>query len=189
MFATSIRRFHHFSQLLADFSSLPFLDQNNLLKGGILEMSILRLSLIFDPINNCWPDTKLPLYIKSPVLYLSDISQLTSPFLYQMNLDFIRWMQQTGVDEPTVMMLVLIVLFTPERAGIIWKEGVEKCQSHYTTLMERYMKWRHGPDYYKPLFGKLLTKLSDLRELSDSYNSQNLRLGNYRIFLLKITLV
>lgn len=184
MFGTFISRFHHFCQLLADFLSLPFQDQNILLRDGILEMSLLRVALVFDPVNNCWPNRNLPMYRDSPVLYLSDISRLTSPRLHQKNVDFIYWIRQTGVDEPTVMLLTMVVLFTPERAGISRKKSVEKFQLHYTTLMQHYMKWRFGPDKCKSLFSKLLTKLSDLRELRDSYDSQNLQLGNTFFYCL-----
>jgi hypothetical protein len=44
-------------------------------------------------------------------------------------------------------------------------------------LLERYMGWRFGTTRSKYMFGKLLTKLSDLRELSDTHNRHNLQLG------------
>lgn len=178
MLGTFISRLQYYSQLMADFSSLPFQDQNILLRDGIMEMFLLRVAFVFDPTKNCWPNKNLPMYRNSPVLYLSDIKQLTSPRLHQMNVDFIYWIQQVGVDEPTVMLLIMIVLFTPDRVGVSRKTTVEKFQLHYITLLDHYMKWRFGPDRYKSLFGKLLIKLSDLRELSDSYDSQNLLLSN-----------
>jgi hypothetical protein len=82
-----------------------------------------------------------------------------------------------GVDEPTIMLLILIVLFTPERAGLLRTRWIEKYQAYYTSLLERYMGWRFGTTRSKYMFGKLLTKLSDLRELSDTHNRHNLQLG------------
>lgn len=170
MFGTAAQRFYYFSQLLADFLSLPIQDQDILLRDGVLEMCILRLALVYHPINNCWPNKNSPLNQDSPALHQSDMEQLATSHLHRMNANFINWVKQVDIDEPTVMLLIMVVLFTPERNGIIWKEGVEKCQLHYTSLMQRYMKWRYGPDGYKLLFGKLLTKLSDLRELGESHN-------------------
>lgn len=97
-----------------------------------------------------------------------------------MHMEFIGFIQQLGVDEPTIMLLILIVLFT-ERPGLLRPNWVEKYQAYYTSLLERYMGWRFGPSRAKHMFSKLLTKLSDLRELSDIHNQRNMRLGNDEI--------
>jgi hypothetical protein len=94
-------------------------------------------------------------------------------------MEFINTIQQMGVDEPTIMLLILIVLFTPERAGLVRIRWIEKYQAYYTSLLERYMGWRFGANRSKYMFGKLLTKLSDLRELSDTHNRHNLQLGTF----------
>ena len=177
MFGTLIRRFAFYARLMADFSSLPFQDQSILLKGGVLEMCLLRGALVFDPQTNCWPNANMSMYKDAPVLKLDNIGHLTSTRLFQMHLDFISCIQQMSVDEPTIMLLVLIVLFTPERAGLIHSEWIEKYQAYYTSLLEHYLNWRFGPVKAKFMFGKMLTKLSDLRELSDTHNHYNLRLG------------
>lgn len=161
----------------------------------MLEMCVLRSALIYDPLNNCWPNTNMSMYKDAPVLKLDDIGYLTSHQVFQMHMEFIKCIQQMGLDEPTIMLLVLIVLFTPERDGLIRVECVEKCQTYYTSLLERYMSWRFGTTRSISMFGKLLTKLSDLRELSDTHNRQNVRLGIYlhldflRIFHLSIGII
>jgi len=82
-----------------------------------------------------------------------------------------------NVDEPIIMLLSLIVLFTPERKDLVYTKWIERYQAHYTYLLKRYMKWRFGMIKSSYVFGKLLTKLSDLRELSDTHNQNNLHLG------------
>ena len=178
MFGTLIRRFAFYSRLMADFSSLPFADQKNLLKGGVIEMCVLRGALVFDPVNNRWPNTNMSMYKDAPSLKLGNVTHLTSNRVFQMHMEFINCIQQMGVDEPTIMLLVLIVLFTPERAGLIRIEWIESFQSYYISLLERYMNWRFGLPRSKFMFSKLLTKLSDLREFSDTHNRQNIQLGN-----------
>ncbi len=177
MFGTLISRFGFYSRLMPDFSSLPFPDQSNLLKSGVLEMCVLRGALTFDPLNNRWPNTNMSMYKDAPSLKLGNITHLTSNRVFQMHMDFISCIQQMGVDEPTIMLLVLIVLFTPERTGLIRPKWVETYQAYYISLLERYMGWRFGLPRSKLMFCKLLTKLSDLRELSESHNGQNLKLG------------
>ena len=159
-----------------NFSSLTLQDQSSLLTGGVLEMCILRSAFKYDPLNNCWPNANMSMYKDTPVIKLDDIRHLTSNKVFQMHLDFVKGIQRTGLDEPTVLLLTLIVLFTPERDGLIQIESVEKYQSHYTSLLERYLSWRFGPRSIL-IFGKLLTKLSDLRELGDTHNRQNVQLG------------
>ena len=178
MFGTLIRRFAFYSRLMADFSSLPFADQRNLLKGGVLEMCVLRGALVFDPVNNCWPNTNNSMHKDTPTISLGSIAHLTSNRVFKMHMEFINCIQQMGVDEPTIMLFVLIVLFTPERAGLIRIEWIESFQAYYISLLERYMNWRFGLPRSKFMFSKLLTKLSDLREFSDTHNSENIQLGN-----------
>lgn len=180
MFGTLIRRFAYYARLMADFSGLPFTDQSILLKGSALEMCLLRSALSFDQHANRWPNVNMAMYRNSPTLKLENVSQLTSSRLFQMHVDFISSVQQMGVDEPTIMLLVLIVLFTPERGGLECGEWIERCQSHYTSLLEHYMNWRFGPVRSRGMFSKILTKLSDLRELADTHNHHNLRLGMTR---------
>ena len=177
MFGTLIRRFACYARMMPDFAGLPFHDQSVLLKGGVLEMCLLRGALVFDPVSNRWPDVNMSLYKDAPVLKLDDIGHLTSTRLFQMHLDFIACIKAMNVDEPTIMLLILIVLYTPERPGLEHAEWVEKYQSYYTSLLEHYMNWRYGLAKAKFMFGKLLTRLSDLRELSDTHNHHNLRLG------------
>ncbi|KAK4018467.1 hypothetical protein OUZ56_000518 [Daphnia magna] len=181
MFGTLIRRFAFYARLMADFSSLPFPDQSCLLKGGVLEMCVLRGALVYDPLKNRWPNANMSMYKDAPTLKLDNIGHLTSSRIFQMHMEFINTIQQMGVDEPTIMLLILIVLFTPERAGLVRTRWIEKYQAYYTSLLERYMGWRFGTHRSKFMFGKLLTKLSDLRELSDTHNRHNLQLGNDEI--------
>lgn len=178
MFGTLIRRYAYYARLMPDFASLPFNDQSILLKGGVLEMCLLRGVLVFDPVNNHWPNVNMAMYKNAPVLKLDNIVHLTSNKLFQMHMDFIKCVKQMNVDEPIIMLLILIVLFTPERTGLQCSDWVDRYQGHYTTLLEHYINWRFGMRKAQAMFSKLLTKLSDLRELSDFHNHHNLRLGN-----------
>ena len=191
MIGTLIRRFAFYSRLMADFSSLPFADQRNLLKGGVLEMCVLRGALVFDPVNNCWPNTNNSMHKDTPTISLGSIAHLTSNRVFKMHMEFINCIQQMGVDEPTIMLFVLIVLFTPERAGLIRIEWIESFQAYYISLLERYMNWRFGLPRSKLMFNKLLVKLGDLRKLCSSHNRHNLQLGNttgsFALFFFKLT--
>ena len=180
MFGTLIRRFAFYSRMIPAFAALPFQDQSSLLKGSVLEMCLLRGALCFDATHNCWPNFNVDLYKNAPRLKLENIYHITSSRLFQMHMEFIACVQQMNVDEPTIMLVILLVLFMPERAGVTNTHLIGQAQEHYTALLQRYLNWRYGRAKAPLLFSRLLTKLSDLRELSDTHNHYNLRLGNHR---------
>ena len=172
MYGVICRRFSFFAHLLTEFSNLDTDDQTILLKNGMVEMAILRGAMVFDSKRNCWPSAKIPMYKEMrPILHLHDVAKITSPDVFRKHVDFIESIQKLEIDEPVIMLLVLIVLFNPERINLKKPELIEITQSHYTTLLEQYVQWRYGSKRIH-MFGKLMTKLCDLRELSDSYGRQ-----------------
>ena len=165
---------------MRDFAGLPSQDQKILLKEGVLEMCLLRGALAFDPVNHRWPNTDMSIYKNAPVLNLNDVTRMVSSDVIEKHIEFIQFVQKLGVDEAIVMLLTLIVLFT-SRPGISCPSVVENRQMHYTTLLKHYAEWRFGPEQSRKLFNKLLTKLSDLRELSESHNQRSLHFGTSSI--------
>ena len=173
---------------MADFVNLSPNDQGILLKGSVLEMCVLRGALTYDPLNNRWPNVNMSLYKDAPTLKLGNIGHMTSSHIFQKHMEFVGCVQAMGVDEPTIMLLCMVVLYTPDRVGLIQSEWVEKCQMHYTTLLEHYLNWRFGLRKSRGMFGKLLTKLSDLRELSDSHTHKHVHLCTYFIYFIAFSL-
>ena len=139
----------------------------NLLRHGILEMSLLRLTLDFDPASSSW----------STGFHLDDFTRLTSSVAWQMTVEFIISLLKLGVDELTIMLLSLIVHFTPDKSNLIRKQVIEKYQIHFALLLQRYSVWRNGRHQSRLMYGKYLTKLNDLRELSELSDLQHLQDG------------
>lgn len=180
---TVCRRFSFYANLITEFTNLDIEDKTILLKRGMLEMAILRGSMVFDPVKKCWPSAKLPMYRETgPLLYLDDVARLTPENVSKKHVEFINFIQEMEFDEPVIILLILIVLFNPERLNLKKADFIEKTQFYYTTLLEDYVKWRYDANRSQ-MFGKLLTKLCDLRELSDSYDFY-LKLG--KIFIISL---
>lgn len=148
-------------------------------------MCLLRGALAFDPVKNCWPNTDMSVYKDSPVLKVEDVTKMVSSAVIEKHIEFIHFVQRLGVDEATIMLLVLVVLFT-SRPSLSRPDLVENRQIYYSSLLKRYVDWRFGADHSQNLFNKLLTKLSDLRELSESHNRQTLHFGNEFLDLSQI---
>ncbi|CAG7721516.1 unnamed protein product [Allacma fusca] len=182
MFTTILRRIVYFHKNLADFSQLSQEDQSTLLRQGVLEMCMLRSALTYDFKNNRWPmqTGNMEFLRNCPVLRVEDMKKLVSPDLYDMQMRFISGIQELLADEPIVTLLTLIVLFSPDRTGLLNQKAVGIVQDKYLRHLENYTLWRFGPHGSK-MYPKFLTKLSDLRQLTDSHNEYNLRLAQREV--------
>ncbi|KAK4300636.1 hypothetical protein Pmani_027168 [Petrolisthes manimaculis] len=181
MFTTIIKRFAYFARLFPAFLDFTSHDQETLLRTGILEMSLIRGVQTFDTSNNRWPDSSHLLYHSAPTLKAEDMKKLVSCELYETYMKFIHSLNKLGVDEPVMMMLLLIVLFTSDRPGLKDTAAVQIKQDHYLLLLRKYLGWRHGPHNARLLYPRLLLKLTDLRELNDQHNNYNLKLAKREI--------
>ncbi|XP_076333593.1 thyroid hormone receptor beta-like isoform X1 [Tachypleus tridentatus] len=176
MFFTVIKQFSHFAQNLECFSYIPQRDQEVLLRSGVMEMCFLRGAYVFDEKRGCWPERKKILYKDAPSLKAEDIKKLVSPALYEKHMKFIAGIKELDPDEPTVMLLLVIVLLSPDRSNLVNVDLVTNQQEKYYILLKNYMLWRYGPDHTAALYPKLFLKLPDLRELNDAHTDYHLKL-------------
>jgi hypothetical protein len=66
------------------------------------------------------------------------MEKLVSKDLYEMHMNFITGIQELGADEATIQLLLLIVLFYPERAAIDAHEYIGSVQDKYLILLNKY---------------------------------------------------
>lgn len=144
MFTTGIRRWATFARSLAEFNGLCREDQATILKAAIMQLSILRAVASFRIDDKEWR-VSTPVDEFTPSLTLEDVQRLLSPQLAEMHLTFITSMHKLRVDEPTIMLLSLITLFTPDRGDIVDREPIAKTQDEYILLLKRYCVWKYGP--------------------------------------------
>lgn len=124
MFSTIVKRMFIYARKLPGFSEIPVADQGLLLRGGILEMCLLRGAMVFDSRSGRWPNTNLTMYRNCPTLKVEHMKPLVSPKLFELHMDFIRGVQELKPDESTVMLLSAIVLICPDRRGLTSPEKV-----------------------------------------------------------------
>lgn len=98
-------------------------------------MSLIRGVQSFDTDNNRWPNTKEQIYKDAPTLRVEDMKKLVSCELYDMHMKFIFSMKDLNVDEPVMMLLLLIVLFTSDRPGLQETARIQARQDHYLQLI------------------------------------------------------
>ena len=110
-----------------------------------MQLSILRAVASFRMSEKEWR-INTPVNEFTPTLSLEDVQRLLSPQLAEMHLTFISSMHKLQVDEPTIMLLSLITLFTPERADLVDRQSISRAQEEYILLLERYCNWKYGTD-------------------------------------------
>ncbi|XP_055946226.1 thyroid hormone receptor beta-like isoform X2 [Argiope bruennichi] len=181
MFFTAVKQFTNFSQKLDAFSKIQQHDKEILLRTGVLELCFIRGAYIYDDKLARWPHTGKPMYRDSPTLDADDIKKLVSAELFEKHMEFIRSIKDLHLDEATVMLLLVIVLMSPDRPGLENEVLVAKEQEKFYILMRKYMNWRYGEENNATLYPKVLLRLPDLRELNDNHTDYNLRLASEEI--------
>ena len=145
MFTTGIRRWAAFARTLDEFSSLGRQDQAAILQAAVMQLSILRAVASFRIEDKEWR-INTPVNEFTPSLSLQDVQRLLSPQLAEMHLTFISSMQKLQTDEPTIMLLSLITLFTPDRGELVARQAIAQAQDKFIFLLERYCAWKYGPN-------------------------------------------
>ena len=123
------------------FRSLPQLEQIQLLKGASIELLILRSVLTFDPDKQQFLDIT-----DKPDVHAMNVDQLRNAEigtgLFEAHMAFVRsFAIDLRADETTLVLLLVISLFSPDRAT---EEGKKwSCQFYYNFMhanLNMYLK-------------------------------------------------
>lgn len=83
------------------------------------------------------------------------------------------------IDETTLILLIPLILFSPDRLGLKNRQHICSIQSNYSFLLKKYVYSRYGnlknDEYYYrdpiQLFNRLLLVLVELRSLQEMHSS------------------
>jgi len=90
------------------------------------------------------------------------------------------------VDETMLVLLLVISLFSPDRASDEGRAEVTRQQEHYTALLQHYLASQLTPAAARILFPRLLLKLTEIRSLSEEHSQVLLRVNTTSIQPLMI---
>lgn len=163
-------------QLVA-FRALPQAEQIQLLKGGSIELLILRSVLTYDPDKQQFLDPT-----DSPETRAMKVDQLrsaeTGTELFEAHMTFVRSIAvDLNADETTMVLLLVITLFSPDRASDEGRPAVTRQQERYTALLQHYLASRMSSLSARALFPRLLLKLTEIRSLSEAHSQILLRVN------------
>lgn len=168
------------------FRALQQSEQILLLKGGSIELLILRSVLTFDPDKQQFLDPT-----DSPETRAMKVDQLQSAVsgtgVFDAHMAFVRSIAvDLQADETMLVLLLVISLFSPDRASDEGRAEVTRQQEHYTSLLQHYLLSQLPPATARVLFPRLLLKLTEIRSLSEEHSQVLLRVNTNSIQPLMI---
>ena len=201
----SVRRVVDMAKKLKGFKALSQTDQIGLLKGGSIELLILRSVISFDRENNRFLDQfdkdtcamspdQLRVGIEKPFHPTpssgSPLSGPMNPFgmtsemiggssdLFDEHMRFVKSLAiDLKADETSLILLLMLSLFSPDRPSVTDKSYVSQEQDKYALLLQRYLESKYPMNVVKSIYPKLLMKLTDIRNLNEEHSQVLLKLN------------
>lgn len=163
-----IRRLIKFAKHIPEFRSLPQEDQIHLLKGGIMEIMVLRSAMGFDSRAMQWK-VKSTAGAGEKRLDPTVIQKNLGTGMYVEHVKFIRSLNELTRANKTIMTLLFVIeLFSSDRPNLIHKDLVSKGQEKFSTWLRAYLESQVPVGEARSLYPKLLMKLLDVRSLGES---------------------
>ncbi|CAD5116718.1 DgyrCDS5576 [Dimorphilus gyrociliatus] len=170
----SIRRVIEMVKKIYAFKKLSQVDQIALLKGGCIELLILRGAQSFDADKQRFlegQDSE-----EASAMNLDQLRRAEGSDLFNEHMMFVKDLSvDLKADRTTLSILLVINLFSPDRPGLKDKIEVSLQQERYSTLLRNYLTEHYGQANARFMFPKLLLKLTDIRNLNEEHSQILLR--------------
>lgn len=167
-----IRRLIRFAKSLPEFKNLNQSDQILLLKGGIMEMFLLRSAMGFDSKSRGWKfkvqnEQSDSGKLKEGKLDSKVLNTLGSSMVVS-HITFVQQLQEiTKKDRHILILLFVIELMSPDRPNLENHTSVAKCQERHLIWMRAYLDSLMPVVEARKIYAQLMEKLQDVRMLSD----------------------
>ncbi|KAL4703370.1 hypothetical protein ACJJTC_015448 [Scirpophaga incertulas] len=163
--AVAIRRFIKMAKKINAFKNMCEEDQVALLKGGCIEMMVLRGTMSYDGQRNQW---KLPNCQEQFGCIQSDVLKLAKGDIYRSHEAFIRSFEaRWRTDEHVILIMSAILLFAPDRPRVVHRDVIKLEQNSYYYLLRRYLESVYPGCEAKSTFLKLIQKILELKKLAE----------------------
>lgn len=189
----SIRRVIDMAKKNKVFKSLPQVTQICLLKGGSIELLIIRSVLSFDKEKAQFLDATdnpnvgamtLDQFQQAATNNPKDTADqpLVDPSLqFSLVEDIMKFIKVLAVDlqadETMLILLLLISLFSPDRPTLDLKDIVSQEQERLSMLLQHYIESKIPLADARLYYPKLLMKLTDIRDLNEESSQVFLNLN------------
>ncbi|CAG5020835.1 unnamed protein product [Parnassius apollo] len=182
--AVAIRRFIKMAKKINAFKNMCEEDQVALLKGGCIEMMVLRSTMTYDGQRNQW---KLPHSQKQFGSIRTDVLKLAKGDVYRSHEAFVgSFPARLRTDENVILIMCAILLFTPQRARAVHRDVIKLEQNSYYYLLRRYLESVYPGCEAKSTFLKLIQKILELRKLAEELTGVYLDVNPIEPLLMEI---
>ena len=163
---SSVRRLVKMAKHLSIFRKLDQEDQICLLKGAVVEVLILRSAKMFDTSRQGWSVMKggKQHSVSAASLKFGDVESMS--FFGQYQHFATTLLSATQHDDVVLMLMIVMVVLSPDRANLQMKECVTLSQEMYADLLMEYINVRYPKER---MFAKVLQKLADIRDLNETH--------------------
>ncbi|XP_039268939.2 vitamin D3 receptor B-like isoform X1 [Styela clava] len=165
-----IKKVIEFCKCIPEFQELSTVDQINLLRGGCLEMLVLRSYFAFASDGNNYMSDK---FQYSPTDFLQ--AGASSEFVEQYTKVHMR-MRKMKLKVEEICLLIGLVLFSPDRPGVQNCEKVELMQKRIAQALRAYEYTNNDPEKACIIYSELLLLLPVLRTINVLFSNTILTL-------------
>lgn len=171
---TSVKRLVKMAKRLTVFRSLDQMDQISLLKGAVVEVLILRSAKMFNSSTLSWQVNKEG---KDHTLSASCFRHgppESMIFLQYYHNFVMKLLRSTHNDNVILMLLIVMTVFSPDRANPKSIPIVSKAQEEYANILQEYVQLNYP---YEPLMlPRLLQRLADIRDMNEKHTAMLLNM-------------
>ncbi|KAF8376042.1 nhr-8 [Pristionchus pacificus] len=167
----AVRRMIMMAKNLKAFNELENLDQMTLIKGGSMEMMILRGAMIYDPHNRAW---KYDLTkgtsedsVHAQMVMSLDILKGSEHFLAHHQF-LASFDDRIRTNEVLMMVINAIILFTPDRVGLKNPGDVRAANEKYYDLILRILECEFSSTTSREMLIRIETVIKQLKSLNTS---------------------
>ena len=177
LFGAALKRIVLFIQSVPLMRTLSAATQLSLLRGRLMEVTIVSGCMTFDPAAKAFThsgNTLLNSSNKVHVCARDFISLHNSEKLLNKHFELLCTLLSMGPDKEIIILLCLVVLFTQDRLEDC---NIVKIQDHFIHLLKMYLRWKFGPFDCESFYDRFILKLSDVRQTSEMHQFTQLKLS------------
>ena len=165
-FSPAIRGVVEFAKGLPGFHLLPQEDQVTLLKAGVFEVLLVRLSVMFDSRNNTM------LCLNGQLLRRDSLQSSTNArFLMDSMFEFAERLNNLKPSDGELAIFCAIVVLAHDRPGLRNAELIERIQNRLIAYLKNLIAQNHPEDPTMHL-KELMNKIPDLRTLNTLHSEK-----------------
>ncbi|KAL8609851.1 hypothetical protein ACOMHN_020686 [Nucella lapillus] len=166
-----IRRLIKFAKCIPEFKALKQEDQIHLLKGGVMEMFVLRSAMAFDMKKGGWKyrTQQQSGSVSEGLVNAESINSNLGSRMYSDHMTFLLGIHQLSSSDRIVLMLLFVIgLMAADRPCVVNKALVSQAQEKFSMWLRAYLESTHTIGEAQTLYPKLMMKLIDVRHLGEA---------------------